>query len=186
MEKRWKKNYTQILQEVDPLLEIPIMLKIHHYFSGMSNMIWQLAEHQRVQSIVMFNRFYNPDIDIKRQKIINPHVFSQPSELSLPLCWTGIMADKINADIAISSGIHDGEAVVKGLLAGAKATQVATAFYQRRPEFATEMNNFLHQWMNENGYETIKEFRGNLAQKNIANPALFERTQCMKYFSSYE
>lgn len=181
-----EKIYTQILHEVGPLLEIPLMLKIHHYFSGMANMLWQLAEHQRVSALVMFNRFYNPDIDIKRQKITNSHVFSQPSELSMPLRWTGIMADKINADIAISTGIHDGESVVKGLLAGAKATQVASALYQRGLDYVKEMNDFLHQWMEENGYQKISDFRGNLSQKNIANPALLERAQFMKYFSSYD
>lgn len=180
-----EKIYKQIIHEVSPLMKIPLTLKIHYYFSGMANMLWQLSEHKRVNGLVLFNRFYNTDIDINKKKLTNASIFSAPTDIAMPLRWTGIVADKINADIAISTGIHDGEAVVKGLLAGANATQAASAFYKKGVDFVGEMNTFLKEWMAENEYENIEDFRGMLAQQNIKRPELFERSQFMKYFSDH-
>lgn len=181
-----EKIYTGILHEVGPLMTVPLSLKVHYYFSGMANMLWQLAEHQRVNGLVLFNRFYNTDIDIKKKKITNASIFSAPTDISMPLRWTGILADKINADISISTGVHDGEAVVKGLLAGAKATQAATGFYKKGIDYVAEMNDFLKDWMQKNNYQKIEDFRGLLSQKNINRPELFERSQFMKYFSDHK
>ena len=180
-----EKIYKQIIHEVSPLMKIPLTLKIHYYFSGMANMLWQLSENKRINGLVLFNRFYNTDIDINKKKLTNASIFSAPTDIAMPLRWTGIVADKINADIAISTGIHDGEAVVKGLLAGANATQAASAFYKKGVDFVGEMNTFLKEWMEENGYENIEDFRGMLAQQNIKRPELFERSQFMKYFSDH-
>lgn len=181
-----EKIYTQILHEVGPLLNVPLTLKVHYYFSGLANMLWQLGEHRRVNGLVLFNRFYSTDIDIDRKKITNGNIFSSPENLAMPLRWTGIVADQIDADIAISTGVHDGEAVVKGLLAGAKVTQVASALYQKGVNVISEMNDFLKSWMEKNEYESIEAFRSLLSQKQTDRPELFERTQFMKYFSDYK
>lgn len=178
-------TYKQIIQKVSPLIKIPLTLKIHYYFSGMANMLYQLAEYEPVKGLVLFNRFYNTDIDINKKKLTNAGIFSAPTDIAMPLRWTGIVSGKINADIAISTGIHDGESVVKGLLAGAKATQAATAFYKKGVDTVKEMNNFLKEWMEKNEYERIEDFRGMLAQKHINRPELFERSQFMKYFSDH-
>ncbi|MGM0647339.1 MAG: dihydroorotate dehydrogenase-like protein [Bacteroidota bacterium] len=181
-----EKSYTQILHEVGPLMKVPLTLKIHYYFSGVANMIYGLSQHQRVKALVLFNRFYNTDIDIHKKKITTGPIFSAPTDLSMPLRWTGILADKIDADLAISTGILDGEAVVKGLLAGAKVTQTASALYKKGLNAIEEMNTFLRQWMEQNQYTKIEDFRGLLSQKNIDRPELFERAQFMKYFSDYK
>jgi dihydroorotate dehydrogenase (fumarate) len=177
-----EKLYFDVIDRLKSSIGIPISLKISYYFSNLAQMIKRLSE-TGIAGLVLFNRFYSPDFDLERMEVISTHVLSQPDELPVSLRWIAIMANRVGCDLAASTGVHSGEAVVKQLLAGANAVQVVSAIYNHGPEKIQNMLKDLKKWMNQNEYSAIDEFRGKLSQSNIGNPSVFERVQFMKYFS---
>jgi dihydroorotate dehydrogenase (fumarate) len=139
-----------------------------------------------VKGIVLFNRFFSPDIDIEEMKVIPTHVFSSPEELSLSLRWVAMLSDVAHCDIAASTGIHDGKAAIKQLLAGASATQLTSVLYKKGLEHIDVVNREIEEWMNRHHFDCIEDFRGKLSYKSIQNPAAFERVQFMKHFAGIE
>ena len=139
------------------------------------------------KGVVLFNRFYEPDIDIHKLSVKSAEVFSSSADLRRTLRWVAIISDKVNSiDVAASTGIHSGEDVVKVLLAGAAAAQVCSAIYKKGPEVITKMLGDVEKWMEEKEFDTIDEFKGKMTYGKIENPAQWERSQFMKYFSSLE
>jgi dihydroorotate dehydrogenase (fumarate) len=138
-------------------------------------------------AVVLFNRFYEPDIDIEKMEMSSGKVFSSPADIRHTLRWVGIISDKVSKmDIAASTGVHDGKAVVKQLLAGANAVQVCSVLYEKGNEQLRIMNTEIAKWMERKGFNTIEEFRGKLNYRNISDPSAYERSQFMKYFSTYQ
>lgn len=136
-------------------------------------------------AVVLFNRFYQLDIDIEKMEHISGNAFSNASDLSKTLRWIGIasaMVDKI--DYAASGGIHKPEAVVKAILAGASAVEVCSAIYQNTNMYIGEMTRFLQTWMEGKGFKNIAQFKGKLNAKDVQGINMWERTQFLKYFSS--
>ena len=131
----------------------------------------------------MFNKFSSPDIDINKQKLIHADVLSKPSDIFNSLRWISLSANRVKVDLAASTGIHDGEAVIKQLLAGATVTQVVSTIFSNGPQKVNEMLNFMHDWMDEKGHNYVDQFRGNLSSSASDNPETFERVQFMKYYS---
>ncbi len=177
-----EKIYLEIAEKIKKELSIPVAFKISHYFSGLANMIQQISS-KGVDGLVLFNRFYSPDFDIDDRQVLNTHVFSSPVEMATSLRWVSIMADRIKSDVVASTGIHDGEAVIKQLLAGATAVQIVSALYKNGKDEIQSMLNDLEAWMDKNNYLTIDQFRGTMSQAKSGNPAHYERAQFMKYFS---
>jgi dihydroorotate dehydrogenase (fumarate) len=177
-----EKTYLEIIRSVRNVTRIPIAVKMSSYFSNLAGMISELS-HTNINGLVLFNRSYSPDIDIDKMEITSAGVFSAPRDLSLSLRWIAIMANRVKCDLAASTGVHDGNAVVKQLLAGASAVQVVSALYENGPEYLQTMNSELKDWMKKKNYQDIDSFRGLLSQERQVNPALFERVQFMKYFS---
>jgi len=177
-----EKIYFQIIEKVKKYISIPLSLKISFYSSNLGALIQQLS-HSGVDGLVLFNRFYSPDIDLDNLDLLSTHVLSQPSEISMPLRWIGIMADRAECDLAASTGIHDGDAVIKQLLAGAKAVQIATTLYKNGKKVINTMLEDVESWMDDKGYNSIEEFRGKLSQLKTENAAAYYRTQFMKYFA---
>ena len=134
------------------------------------------------RSLVLFNRFFSPDIDIEKLDVKSSFVFSTPAELAMPLRWIGIMANKVSCDLIASTGVHDGEAVIKLLLAGPTAVQTASVLYRKGPEQIAEMLDTLRAWMERHNYASLSDFRGRMSQEATSNPAVYERVQFMKYF----
>lgn len=135
--------------------------------------------------MVLFNKFFNPDIDINEIKVTNGYVLSNSADISLSLRWTAIMSNRINCDIAASTGITDGKSAIKQLLAGAQVVQAASVFYRNGIEYLKTMNKEIEDWMNHKKYKTIEDFRGLLSQDKSNDPAAYERVQFMKYFRGY-
>ncbi len=175
--------YFDIISKVRKNITLPLALKIGFYFSGLANMIFNLSV-RKIDAIVLFNRFYQPDIDLDKMEIISADVFSTPQENALPLRWIGMMADEVKCDLASTTGIHDGLTVIKNLLAGAKAVQIATVIYQKGPEYIGVMLHQMKEWLEKNNYSSLQKIIGKLSQGRIADPVLYERSQFMKYFSS--
>lgn len=178
-----EKIYFDIIDGVKQHVSIPLAIKMGFYFSGLANMIFNLSL-RGISGIVLFNRFQGPDIDLAKEEIDFAHIFSSPGEISLPLRWIGMMSKEVKCDLAAATGIHDGNGVVKCLLAGAKAVQVVSAIYEKGAKHIPAMLDQIEKWMKEHKYATIKDFNGKLAQERIEHPLLYERSQFMKYYAS--
>ncbi|MFW6224497.1 MAG: dihydroorotate dehydrogenase-like protein [Bacteroidota bacterium] len=180
-----EKVYFEIAEKVKKTVKIPVALKISYYFSGAANTFRELS-WTGVEGLVLFNRFFSPDIDIEKMKVTSSFVFSTPEEVTISLRWIAMMSDLVHCDLCASTGIHDGKAVVKQLLAGAKATQIASVIYKEGLDKIGEMLNEIQEWMDRHGYENIEDFRGKMSKKELKNPAAYERVQFMKHFSGIE
>ncbi len=176
-----EKAYFQIIEKVQKEVSIPIALKISYYFSNLGPMIQKLSE-TGIAGLVLFNRFYSPDFDIDKMEVVSSNVFSSPSDLPTSLRWIAIMAERVSCDLAASTGVHDGTALIKQILAGANAVQVASTLYKNGKGQIAEMLNTLEAWMDKKNYSSLSDFRGKMSQAKSSNPAAYERVQFMKYF----
>ena len=176
-----EKAYFQIIEKIQKDISIPIALKISYYFSNLGPMIQKLSE-TGIAGLVLFNRFYSPDIDIDKMEVVSSNVFSSPSDLPISLRWIAIMAERVSCDLAASTGVHDGTALIKQVLAGADAVQVASTLYKNGNGRISEMLKTLEEWMDKKGYASLSDFRGKMSQAKSSNPAAYERVQFMKYF----
>jgi len=179
-----EKVYFDIVEEVCSKVNIPVSLKISYYFSNLATMITRLGS-TGIKGLVLFNRFYCPDIDIENFQLTSGNVLSTPGDLSLSLRWIAIMAKRVDCDLAASTGIHDASGVIKQILAGASAVQVVSAIYKHGGEKIAEMLHQLGSWMDSHGFASIDQFRGKMSQVSSDNPAAFERVQFMKYFRGF-
>jgi dihydroorotate dehydrogenase (fumarate) len=182
----YEEAYVKVAEMVSRVVSIPVSMKLGMYFSNLVSVVNKLSV-SGAKGVVLFNRFYEPDIDINKMSLTAAEVFSSPSDIRRSLRWVSVVSSKIhNIDIAASTGVHDGTAVIKQLLVGAKAVQVCSAIYKKGPSVVTSMLSKLEEWMDEKGYKTIEEFRGELSYSKIKNPSLYERAQFMKYFSNFD
>lgn len=177
-----EKLYFDIIEKLKEQISIPLSLKISYYFSNLALMISKLS-NSGIQGLVLFNRFYSPDIDIDQMEISATNVLSNPDELTISLRWIAIMASRVGCDLAASTGIHDGEAVIKQILAGANAVQVVSTIYNNGPEKIQNILKDMKKWMLSKNYEKIEDFRGLMSQSSSGNPSVYERVQFMRYFS---
>ncbi|MEN8203144.1 MAG: dihydroorotate dehydrogenase-like protein [Bacteroidota bacterium] len=180
--KEFEKAYFRIIEKVLDKVNIPVAIKISKYFTRMGLSVKALSE-SGVSGMVLFNRFFTPDIDIEEIALTSGNMFSSPEEQSETLRWIAIMSNKVSCDMAASTGIHSGEDVIKMLLAGATVTQVASTLYKNGPDQVAKMISTLKEWMTEKGFESISQFRGLVSKAYEANPATFDRMQFMKQFS---
>jgi dihydroorotate dehydrogenase (fumarate) len=176
-----EKEYFLIVDRVLQQLSIPVALKISSSFSTLAQMADRLSR-TGVAALVLFNRFYSIDFDIESMTVTGSNTLSTPAEIALPLRWTALLSRRIGCDIAGSTGAHDGAAVVKLLLAGAKAVQAVSTFYRNGAKQASVMLDQLSAWMGKHGYGTLADFRGSMSQSESVDPAAFERVQFMKHF----
>ncbi|MFO7827199.1 MAG: dihydroorotate dehydrogenase-like protein, partial [Bacteroidales bacterium] len=177
-----EKVYFDIVKEVKKHVKIPVALKISYYSANLGAFIQKLSNTD-IDAMVLFNRFYSPDIDINNFDVLSSNVLSHPEELPISLRWIAIMSERVSCDLAASTGIHDGAAIIKQLLAGANAVQIASAFYKNGKGIIKNMLDDLTSWMDQKKFNKIDDFRGKLSQEKTQNPAAYERMQFMKYFS---
>jgi dihydroorotate dehydrogenase (fumarate) len=184
--EKLENHYNDIIVKVRSVTRLPIAVKIGYYFTNLVNMVNNLYV-RGANAVVLFNRFYEPDIDIERMQLTTAGVFSKPADIRQTLRWIGIVSDKVSKiDLAASTGVHDGKAAIKQILAGAKAVQVCSVLYEKGNEQIKIMNEEIRQWMIRKNYTGIEDFRGKLNYKSIADPSMYERSQFMKYFSTYQ
>jgi len=173
--------YFKITEEVTKKLSIPTALKISYYFTDLGPMIQRLSQ-TGIGGLVLFNRYFSPDIDVDKFEMTNSFVFSTPSDLAISLRWIAIMAEKVDCDLVASTGIHDGDAVIKQLLAGANAVQVASCLYKNGAAYLGEMLERLESWMSKKRFSNVDRFKGKLSQAKSTDPSIYERVQFMKYY----
>jgi dihydroorotate dehydrogenase (fumarate) len=175
-----EQAYFDVVSRVREQVKIPVALKISYHFTNVGGMILRLSR-TGVAGLVLFNRFYTPDIDTETLRIVSKNVLSTPAEQGIPLRWVAMMSDRVGCDLAASTGIHDGQAVVKQILAGASAVQVVSALYKNGVGYVQTMIDELDAWMTRHGYYGLEQFKGQMSQKQSENPAAYERVQFMKY-----
>lgn len=180
-----EKVYFDIIQEVRKFVTIPISLKIGYYFSSLSHTALKLSE-TGIAGLTLFNRPYNPDIDIEHLQVNASNMFSNETEYTHTLRWVALLAGRINCDIAASTGIHNHETVIKQLLAGADVVHMVSVFYKHHFDILPQIINGVNSWMAEHNFSSISDFRGLLSRKNVHNPATYERVQFLRIFSSVE
>jgi len=173
--------YLDVLEKVTKAVSIPVAAKISHYFSGLANMAQKIAA-TGVGGLVMFNRFYAPDIDIETMEIKSANVLSTPEELATSLRWIALLSSRVPCDIAASTGIHDSAGLVKQLLAGAKAGQIASLLYRKGLGSIAAMLDELEAYMERHDFVSLDKLIGRAAFGRAENPAAYERVQFMKYF----
>ncbi|MBO8093032.1 MAG: dihydroorotate dehydrogenase-like protein [Prosthecochloris sp.] len=174
--------YFDIVNRISKDVTLPLAAKISYYSAGLASMVKKLSG-TGIRGLVLFNRFFSPDIDIDTFEIKSSNLFSSPEDLSLPLRWVAMLSSMISCDIAASTGIHSGEALVKQLLAGAKAGQIASVLYHQGPGVIGTMLSDLEAYMNRHRFSSLGDIIGKVNLHNADNPAAWERVQFMKYFS---
>jgi dihydroorotate dehydrogenase (fumarate) len=175
--------YVDVLEKVKKEISIPVSVKIGLYHSNIIGMVDKLKANG-AKGVVMFNRFYEPDIDLEKLELTSSEVFSSPVEIRHTLRWVGLVSSVVpEMDIAASTGIHDGKAVIKQLLAGAKVAQLCSTLYLNGNEVVSEMLDEMKGFMRKWNFKRIEDFRGRLSYKNIPDPMVYERSQFMKYFA---
>lgn len=179
-----EQHYLKIVSEVKRNVSIPVSVKIGSYFSNLVSMADQFVANG-ADALVLFNRFYEPDIDLAKLELISSDIFSTSTDMRRSMRWIGLISSQLpKVEIAASTGIHDGEAVIKQILAGAQVVQVCSTVYINGTQVIADMQNELIKFMKKWNFRKIEDFRGRLSYRNISDPSLYERAQFMKYFSS--
>lgn len=179
-------TYVNVVRELKKTIRIPLIIKMAKNISNLPGLVGKLKA-LGADGVVLFNRFYQLDIDIKKMEITSGPVFSNPADFSDTLRWTAIVAGRVpDFDVACSYGVHTWEDVIKGILAGAGGIQLCSVLYEQGTEVIGDILTLMEEWMQQSNYDRIEEFRGKLSYANIESPALYERVQFMKYFSNYK
>ena len=177
--------YIDLLSQVKSSVSIPIAIKLSPFFSSTANMAKRLVE-EGANGLVFFNRFYQPDLNLETLEVAPRLALSNSGELRLPLRWVAILYGRVMADLAITTGIHSAEDVLKGLMAGAKVTMMASELLKNGVHRISEILQVLTAWMDEREYESVAQMIGSMSQQNCGEPAAFERANYMKILDSYQ
>jgi len=175
----------RVVRAVRDSITIPIAVKLSPFYSSISNFAKQLDELD-VNALVLFNRFYQPDLDCESLEVVPNLELSTSHDLRLPLRWIAILFGRINADFALTSGVHSTRDVLKAMMAGANVTMMASELLAHGAVRLTTIEAELRRWMEEYGYESITSMRGSMSQRAVAEPAAFERANYMKALNSFD
>jgi dihydroorotate dehydrogenase (fumarate) len=182
--KEVEQDYCNLVRAMRENLKIPIAVKISHFFSAVANFATHL-DTSGANALVLFNRFYQPDLDIEQLEVVPSLTLSHPSELLLRLHWVAIMHGRIGADMAITGGVHDAEGVLKSMMVGARVAMMTSALLQNGVDYLDIVRAGITRWMEEHEYKSINQMQGSMSQRNVPDPAAYERANYMRVLSSY-
>ena len=174
-----ENNYADILREIKTSVQIPVAAKLSPFFSNMANMAKRL-DQMGTDGLVLFNRFYQPDIDLEELEIKPNVLLSTPQDLRLPLTWIGILYGRIRANLAATSGVHGPEDVIKLLMVGADVTMLCSVLLRNGFGQLRRIEQGVLEWMEEHEYESVQQLRGSMSQLRCPDPGAFERAQYMR------
>jgi len=180
-----EKVYIDIVKSVKSVVKIPVAVKMHPFFSSTANMADQLNK-AGADGLVLFNRFYQPDIDLEKLDVVPNVILSTPMAMRLPLRWIAILYGKVKADLAATSGIYTEEDVLKMIMAGANVTMMLSSLLKFGVGHIADVTTRMKAWMEEHEYESIEQMRGSMSYMNVPDPAKFERANYMKVLHSYK
>lgn len=177
-----EKVHLDLVENIKKVVTIPVSVKISPYFCNISQLVAKLQQ-AGVAGVVLFNRFFSPDIDVDKMEITTGNIYSTSAEYSNSLRWISILSEKNNIDFAGSTGIHDGKTAVKFLLSGARAVQMVSTIYKNGFEIIPRVLSDIELWMKQNGYNYPDQFIGSLNQYKSKEASSYERIQFMRYYS---
>jgi dihydroorotate dehydrogenase (fumarate) len=178
-----EQTYIDILKGVKAELSIPVAVKLSPFFSNFAN-VAKRFEEAGADGLVLFNRFYQPDIDLEALEVTPNILYSTPMAMRLPLRWIAILYERVGLSLAATSGIHRGTDALKCLMAGADATMICSALMRHGIPQLRVIEREMSAWMEEHEYESVEQLKGSMSQKNCANPTAFERAQYMQALAS--
>jgi dihydroorotate dehydrogenase (fumarate) len=179
-----EQMYLDTVRDVREIVTIPVAVKVGPYFSAFAHMASRFA-HAGADALVLFNRFYQPDFDLEALEVVPHLVLSDSHELRLPLRWIAILHGQISIDFALTSGVHSYEDVLKGLMAGAKVTMMASELLKHGLGRIRTVLNDVKTWLEEHEYESVKQLQGSMSMRNVADADAFERANYMKVLQSW-
>ncbi|MBN1515154.1 dihydroorotate dehydrogenase-like protein [Candidatus Sumerlaeota bacterium] len=177
--------YVDLVGEVKKNISIPLAVKIGPYFSAMANMAGKL-DKAGADALVLFNRFYQPDLDLESLEVVPDLILSSPHRLRVRLRWVAILYGQLQCNMALTGGVHSSEDVLKAIMAGADVTMMTSAILKNGIGHIENVRSGLLRWMEEKEYESFNQMRGSMSQKAVANPQAFERANYLKVLSSYK
>ena len=179
-----EQMYLEVVRAVAESVSIPVAVKLSPYFSATANMTHRLAE-AGADALVLFNRFYQPDFDLENLEVVPHLVLSDSDEMRLPLRWVAMLYGRVDVDFAITSGVHTAEDVLKGLMAGANITMMASELLRNGLGRIGEILLDMKVWMQDHEYESVAQMQGSMSQKHIKEAAALERANYMQVLGSW-
>ncbi len=178
-------EFIALVSDVRKEIHIPLSIKLSPYYTSLPHFAKQLV-NAGVNGLTLFNRFYQPDIDIKEQEVVPNLILSDPGDMRLPLRWIAIFYGRLQADLALTSGIHSGEDVLKAVMAGANIAMLTSELLRSGSQRLAEILEEIQNWMEKLEYESITQIHGSMSQINVAEPSTFERANYMKVLTSFD
>jgi dihydroorotate dehydrogenase (fumarate) len=179
-----EKRVLNIARVVKHNVKIPVAMKLSPFFTSLANVAKQLDD-LKVDGLVLFNRFYQPDIDIEKLEVVPTLRLSDSSELRLRLRWVAILAGKVKADLAVTGGVHTAEDALKSVMTGASAVQIVSVILKNGPKAITEIKKGMGDWLESHEYASLAQARGSMSLEKSPAPAAFERANYMKVLASW-
>jgi dihydroorotate dehydrogenase (fumarate) len=176
--------HLRLVEQIKKTVDIPLAVKIGPYFSSTANMAQKLTD-AGADGLVIFNRFYQPDIDLHTLEVVPSLVLSDPGELRLVLRWLAILHGRTNCDLAATTGIHEASSAVKAILAGATVVMMASALLRHGPSRLAEVRGGLEQWLTDRDFESVDQARGSMSYSSVPDPSAYERAGYMQTLTSY-
>ncbi|MCX6998351.1 MAG: dihydroorotate dehydrogenase-like protein [Kiritimatiellaeota bacterium] len=180
-----EKHKVEVVQAVKAAVTVPVAVKLSPYFTSMASLARKL-KRAGADALVLFNRFYQPDFDIEELTVSPTLHLSTAEEIRLPLCWIAILRGQLRISLAATTGVETSAEVVKYLLAGADVVMTTSALLRHGPGHIATLLSGLQQWMEAKEYKSVKQMRGAMSQKNVADPAAFERANYIKILEKYK
>jgi len=180
-----ERRYLEVLKAVKAAVTIPVAMKLSPFFSATGNMARQFDE-AGADALVLFNRFYQPDLDLEEMAVVTSLELSDPAEIRLPLLWIGVLYGRINASLAATTGVHSPLELIKYLLAGADVVMTTSGMLRQGIGFLTTLVEGLSDWMEARQFESVAQLRGTMSQVNCLNPGAFERANYIKILENYK
>jgi dihydroorotate dehydrogenase (fumarate) len=177
-------NYLKLVSDIRAEIRIPLAVKLAPFFTALPNFASRLVE-AGADGLVLFNRFYQPDLDLENLEVVPNLVLSNSDDLRLPLRWIAILYGKVKADLALTSGVHTPEDAIKALMAGANVAMTTSALLKRGSKAIQQILTGMEEWMTEREYVSVQQMRGSMSQGAVAEPAAFERANYMKVLNSF-
>ena len=178
-EHKYMEAATSIINDMKKRINIPFTMKLSHYSDNLAHDLQRISRTD-VSGLILFNRSFNPDIDIESEKMINGYPYSTPDEIVNSLRWTAICSDFLETDLIAGTGIHNGEGIIKQILAGATAIQMVSSLYINSLSVIEESLSKLNEWMTARNYSSLSDFRGKLKRSNVPDQKFYDRVQFMK------
>jgi dihydroorotate dehydrogenase (fumarate) len=180
-----EQTYVDIVWAVKSAISIPVAIKISPFFTNLANVARRLDD-AGADGLVLFNRFYQPDIDLDELEVRPNVLLSTPQALRLPLTWIGILFGRLNASLAATSGVHDPQDIIKLLMVGADVTMLCSSLLRNGINHLRHMERGIIDWMEQHEYESVKQMRGSMSQLRCPDPSAFERAQYMRAVKSLQ